>query len=138
MRFLPRTLPFILLASSAIACAQCPVNTVMVKGRVENPPRDSKVRVQLVYAKDQPGESAETTVENGTFRLPVEFLTQSSRPLLKNLKPKCDRKPLDVIIKLLEGDQERFEVTLKFAHAFTMPDPTAYTPRSEIVLKGAQ
>ena len=122
-----------LLATSALA--QCPVYTVIIKGRVEDPLRHAHVRVKLLYAKDQPGESAETTVENGSFRLPIEFLSESTRPLLRNLKPKCDRKPRTVTITLLEGDEEQNEITLDFAHAFQMTDFSAYAPKSEVVLK---
>src|SRR5664279_2372842 len=79
-----------------IAIAECPVHTLVVKGRVDHVPGDATVRVQLIYAKDAPGESAEASVENDMFTVPVEFLTQSKRPLLRNLAEKCDRKPLIV------------------------------------------
>ncbi|HVN19271.1 MAG TPA: hypothetical protein VMU05_10875, partial [Dongiaceae bacterium] len=69
----------------AIAHAQCPVDTVIVKGRVEQAPHNSRVRAQLIFGKDQPGASAEASLENGAFRLPIEFLTQSSHPILTNL-----------------------------------------------------
>lgn len=42
-------------------------------------------RVQLVYAKDMAGESGEVTIENGTFSIPIEFLTQSRRPVVNGL-----------------------------------------------------
>jgi hypothetical protein len=41
-----------------LAHAECSVNVVIVKGWVEHVPRDARVRVQLVYAKEQRGESA--------------------------------------------------------------------------------
>ena len=49
--------------------AQCPVDTVIVKGRVEHPitRSDYRVRVQLVYPKHKPGESGEVTVEDANF-----------------------------------------------------------------------
>ena len=56
-------------------------------------------------------------------------------PLLANLKPKCDRKPREVVFTLFEGDQQRDELTLDFPHDFKMTDPTAYSPQSEVVLK---
>lgn len=122
------------LLSLAAANAQCPVDSVMIKGRVENAPANARVRVQLIFDQGRPGVSADTTVENGSFRVPIEFLTQSSRPLLANLKPKCERKPKNVTIKLLAGDEERDRVTLNFPHDFKMIDLTAYTPQSEVVL----
>lgn len=130
----PRTLMLLVVATYG-AAAQCPVDTIIVKGRVENAPPDAKVQVRLVYAKDKPGESVQTTVADGNFRMSVEFLTQSSRPLLANLKPKCERKPRSVVFTLFEGDQQRDELTLDFPHDFRMTDPTAYSPQSDVVLK---
>ena len=43
MLFPARTLLFTWLAGTAIASAQCPVDTVIVKGRVENSTRDFKM-----------------------------------------------------------------------------------------------
>ena len=58
------------LAICVIARAQCPVNSVIIKGRVvENANAHSKVRVQLVYPKEKPGESGEVTVEDGAFQI---------------------------------------------------------------------
>jgi hypothetical protein len=61
------------LALCVIAPTQCPVDTVIVKGRVvENTAAaHSKVRVQLVYPKKKPGESGEVTVEDGAFQIPI-------------------------------------------------------------------
>ncbi len=133
-----RLLLLLFLATGTLVSAQCPVDTVLVKGRVENPSRNAKVRVQLIFANGQPGPAAETAPEGGALRLPIEFLTQSTRPLLRNLKPKCDRKPTSVVVKLLAGDQEVSQVTLNFPRDFNELDPTAYTPRSEVVLKSSQ
>ncbi len=138
MPFLPRTLLLFLLTTSAVAFAQCPIDTIVVKGRVENPAPGSKVRIQLFYANDQPGPSAEAEPENGKFHLPIEFLTQSTRPLLSNIKPKCNRKPRIVVIKWIERNEEHAEVTLGFPKDFKQTDPTAYTPQSEVVLKNSQ
>jgi hypothetical protein len=138
MLFPARSLLFTWLAGTAIASAQCPVDTVIVKGRVENSTRDSKVRVQLMFANDQPGPSAETAPQDGTFRLPIEFLTQSTRPLLTNLKPKCDRRPISVVIRWLAGDQEIASLTLDFKRDFKMTDFSAYMPQSDIVLKASR
>ena len=114
--------------------AQCPVNTVMIRGRVENPQPDSKVQVHLLYPK-QPGESAETNLENNTFRIPIEFLTQSGKPLFKNIHAKCDRKPSRVVVTLLSGNQQSDQISLDLMKDFDHLDATAYTLRQELVLK---
>jgi hypothetical protein len=137
MKTLTRTLLCTLLLS-APAHAQCPVHTIILKGHIDNPAPNSLVRVQLSYPKQLSGESAETTLQDGSFRLPIEFLTQSTRPFLRNLKPKCDRKPNVVIVTLLSGNQETSQITLDFPRDFTMADASAYTPSSEIVLKNTQ
>ena len=50
--------------------AQCPVDAVIVKGRVDHPiaHNDYRVRVQLVYPKHKPDEAGEVTVEDATFK----------------------------------------------------------------------
>jgi hypothetical protein len=58
----------------------CSADVGVLKGRVDHAPSNSSVRVQLVYSKDMRGESGETTVENGMFSIPIEFLTQSRGP----------------------------------------------------------
>jgi hypothetical protein len=122
-----------------LARAECRVDTVIVKGRVENAPPKAKVRVELVYAKEQVGDSGEATLENATFSIPIEFLTLSRRPVLMgNLREKCDRKPKTVVVTLVEGDQKLDSVSLDFAKDFWMADPTAYTLRSEVVLNGSR
>ena len=120
-----------------VAYAQCPVDTVMVKGRVEHPiaKNDYRVRVQLVYPKHKSGESGEVTVEGANFHIPVEFVTEQSS-LFTNLPKRCGRKPQTVVITLLIGDQTSDEVSLDFARNFRMVDASAYTVRSELVLNG--
>jgi hypothetical protein len=122
-----------------VAHEECSVDTVMVKGRVEHAPPKAKVRAELVYAKEQVGDSGETTLENETFSIPIEFLTQSRKPVLMgSLREKCDRKPKTVVITLVEGDQKLDRVSLDFAKDFRMADPTAYALRSEVVLNGSR
>jgi hypothetical protein len=124
------------LALCVIARAQCPVDTVIIKGRVvETAHAHSKVRVQLVYPKERPGESGEVTVEDGAFQIPIEFVTMQSS-ILTNLPKRCGRKPKTVVITLLENDQESDQVFLDFAKNFKMADASAYTLRSELVLNG--
>ena len=125
------------IASGLFAHASCSTDLVIVKGRVENPPRNAIVRVQLVFAKQQVGDSGEVTVENGPFTIEIPFYTQSRAPvLIGNLLEKCDRKPKTVIVTLVAGDQEYDRVSLDLAKDFKMPYPTAYTLRTEIVLHG--
>jgi len=126
------------LALCVIARAQCPVDTVIVKGRVvESGNAHSKVRVQLVYPKEKPGESGEVTVEDGSFQIPIEFVTMQSS-IFTNLPKRCGRKPKTVVITLLENDQESDQVFLDFAKNFKMADASAYTLRSEVVLNGSR
>ena len=61
---------------------------------------------------------------------------QSRRPVLTNLPEKCDRKPETVVVTLVEADQEYDHVSLDLARDFKLADPSAYAPRSEIVLHG--
>lgn len=119
----------------AFARAQCPVDTIIVKGRVENASAHSKVRVQLVYPKEKPGEAGEVTVEDGAFKIPIEFVTAQSS-IFSNLPKRCGRKPKMIVITLFENEQQSDEVDLEFPRDFRMADPSAYTLRSELVLKG--
>jgi hypothetical protein len=124
---------------SAGAFSKCSVDVVIVNGRVEHAPRKSIVRVQLVYPKQKQkmGESGEVTVEGGSFRIQIPFLTQSRAPVLNGtFLEKCDRKPKTVIVTLMEGDQEYDRVSLDLAKDFEMADPSAYALRSEILLHG--
>jgi hypothetical protein len=124
------------LIGCSTAYAECPVDTVILKGRVEHATRGAKVRVQLVYPQGVPGESGEASVDDGTFRIPIEFLTLSKRPLLRNLPEKCDRKPRAVNVTLMEGDQESKSLSLDLVRDFKLADPSAYALRSELVLEG--
>ena len=125
------------LAVPVLSHAVCPTHLVVVKGRVRNARNSDIVRVQLVYAKQQIGDSADVTVEGGSFTLQVPFYTQSRKPVLFGTwREKCDRKPETVIVTLMEGDHEEDRISLDLAKDFTMPYPSAYMLRSEIVLHG--
>ena len=130
------------LATDTFGSSWCAAEVVIVKGRVENPPRNASVRVRLFYAKkqqEQLGESGEVTVENGRFTIQIPFLTQSREAVIfASLRDKCNRKPKTVVVTLLEGDQneERDRVSLDMAKDFTKADASAYIPRSEVVLRG--
>lgn len=136
VKALSSVLAICVLSSGALAHALCSVDVVIVNGRVEHAPRNGRVRVQLVYPKEKKGELGETTMEDGSFRIQIPFLTQSSRPLLANLPEKCDRKPETVVVSLVEADHEYDHVSLDLATDFKLADPSAYAPRSEIVLHG--
>src|ERR1700739_339813 len=122
-----------ILTLCVFARAQCPVDAILVKGRVENPKPDSRVLVRLVYPKEKPGESGEVTVEDGSFQIPPEFVTAQSS-IFSTLPRRCGRKPKTVVITLLENSQQSDEVSLDFARNFKMADASAYTLRSELVL----
>jgi len=124
------------LTLSVCAHAQCPVESIVIKGRVENANPHSTVRVQLVFPKHKPGESGEVTVEDGAFQIPIEFVTQQSS-IFTNLPTRCGRKPKTVVITLLENDQQTEQVFLDFAKNFKLADPTAYALRSPVVLNAA-
>jgi hypothetical protein len=128
------------LITCAFAHAGCSVDVVMVRGRVDHPPSDAKVRVQLVYSGDVAGESGEVTVEDGRFSIPIDFLTQSRRPVVNGILEKCGRRPKTVIVTLVGSDQrhEYDRVSLDFAKDFRMADPTAYALRAELVLNGSR
>ena len=101
-------------------------------------PATPKYTSSLSLRKSNWGDSGETTIENDTFSVPIEFLTQSHKPVLMGLGEKCDRKPKTVVITLIEGDEEYDRVSLDFAKDFQIADPTAYTLRSKLVLNGPQ
>jgi hypothetical protein len=126
-----------MVALCLVAHAQCPVDTIIVKGRIEHPAAKNayRVRVQLIYPKHKPGESGEVTVEGANFQLPVEFVTAQSS-LFTNLPKRCGRKPQTVVITLLSGDQKSDELSLDFTRDFRIVDASAYASRSELVLNG--
>jgi hypothetical protein len=113
------------------------VDTIIVKGRIKNAGPDSTVQVQLVYPKAKPGESGEVTVEDGTFQIPLEFVTMQSS-LFTNLPKRCGRRPKTVDIRLMEKDREADQISLDFEKNFKMTDASAYALRSEVVLNGSR
>ena len=131
---------FLVTVISAFALSRCPVDTIIVKGRVDHAPRHASVRVQLVYPKQQIGESGEVTIVDGAFNIPIEFLTQSRRPVVNGLFEKCDRKPKTVVVTLVvrgyDQDADGDRVSLDLAHDFMMTDASAYALKSELVLNG--
>ena len=124
-------------ASGTLAYALCSVAELTVNGRVEDAPAKGSVRVQLVYANQKAAESAEATLEDGSFRIQIPFLTQSRAALLVGtFREKCDRKPKTIVVTLIEGDQEYDHVVLEMAKDFRSAEADVYALRSGIVLRG--
>jgi len=136
--------------------AQCPVNSIVIKGRVERAPRDASVRVLLVYPpdrhgkhppgtdmenNDRAGESAEAVLDGDAFTIPVEFLTNDRRTVM-NFNPACNRKPRTVVVALKRNDrsggsdEEQDRVSLDFPQDFKSDDSQHYRLRSDLVLSG--
>jgi hypothetical protein len=137
----PRAFASMLFGCAMLMCAfshaSCPVDEVIVSGRVEDAPAKASVRVQLIYSNGKPGDSAEATLDRGAFRIEIPFLTLSRAPaLIGTFREKCDRKPTTVVVALLEGEREYDRVSLNLAKDFRMVDSSAYAPRSEILLHG--
>jgi hypothetical protein len=125
------------IAPVTLSYALCSVDEVIVSGRVDHAPVESSIRVQLIYSNQKAGDSAELTLDRGSFRIEIPFLTQSRAPLLiGTFREKCDRKPETVVVSLVEGDQELDRVSLDLAKDFKKASSTAYTLRSEILLHG--
>ena len=137
-KYLNSVLIFI-LAACASAQPVCPVDEIIVKGHMDHPPSNAKVRLQLMYAKNMPGEAGDITPESDTFTLPVDFLTQSRQPIVNGSFGKCGRKPTDVIVTLLDGktDREYDRISLNFVKDFKKTDPSTYV-KFDVVLKGPQ
>lgn len=157
MLMLPRILAHS-VCFGLIACplmyGQCPVNSIVLKGRVERPPRNASVRVVLMYppdrhAKNLPGtdmqnnertgESAEAILDGDSFTIPVEFLTNDNRTEM-TFKSKCNRQPQTVVVTLKKtdnsggNDQELERISLDFPREFKSDDSKHYMLRSDLVL----
>jgi hypothetical protein len=127
------------LLASTIARAECAIDVVVVRGRVEHAPPGATVRVELVYPHKAGSDSGETTLEGTEFTVPIDFFTQSHRPgLIGEWREKCDRKPETVVVTLMGGDplQEYDRVSLKLSSDFKHTDPGAYGLKSALVLRG--
>jgi hypothetical protein len=148
----------IILSACPFTHAQCPVNSIMIKGRVEHAPRNASVRVLLLYPpdphrkhppgtdmekNDQPGESAEAILDGDAFAIPVEFLTNDRRTVTP-FNSACNRKPRTIVVTLKQdngsggSDQEQDRVSLDFPRDFKSDDSQHYTLRSDLVLNGQQ
>lgn len=133
----------VVLSVAPLTCgfghAMCPVDVVVVKGDIERAPRNPIVRAQLIYPGNLPGDSGEATFVEGSFTIPIEFLTESRKPLLVGtFREKCNRKPVTVIVTLLGGDpsQQYDRVSLSLAADFRKDDSNSYALKTQIVLKG--
>jgi len=135
-----RSLTVVLIACS-FTHAVCSVAVVTVRGRADHAPDNAIVRVQLVYPGDAVEDSGDVTVANGRFSVPIDFLTQSRKPIVNGFGEKCNRKPKTVIVTLVEAGQnhEYDRVCLDFAKDFKMADLSPYyTLKSELVLDGSR
>lgn len=142
------------LAACPLLYGQCPVNSIVIKGHVERPPRNASVRVLLLYPPDphkkyppgtdmqgydRPGESAEAILDGEAFTIPVEFLTNDSRTEISYLS-KCNRKPHRIVVTLQQSDesgnnpQELDRVSLDFPREFKSDDAQHYSLRSDLIL----
>ena len=128
------------ISSGAFLRAECSIDTIIVNGQVEHAPRKGIVKVQLIYPKDKIGESGDVTVEDGSFRIPILFFTQSRAPFLNGSIPpeKCARKPKTVVVLLIANDQEYDRVSLDMATDFKKIEPSTYALSSEILLQGPE
>jgi hypothetical protein len=136
-----RSISSVPIIACTFAYAVCSVDVVIVTGQVNHAPNNAIVRVQLVYSGDVAADSGDVTVENGRFSIPIEFLTQSRRPVVNGFLEKCNRSPKTVIVTLVESgqDHEYDRVSLDFAKDFKMADSNAYyTLKSELVLDGSR
>ncbi len=59
------TLSICAICSGAFLHAECPIDTIIVNGHVENASRKGIVKVQLIYPKGRIGESGDVTLEDG-------------------------------------------------------------------------
>lgn len=126
----------LLVMAQSFAAAVCPVDEVVVSGRVENGSPNAEVRVELIYPRNAPGEAGTITVENGKFRLPLDFLTQSRGPIINRSFEKCNRKPETVVVKLLDATETReyARISLDFSKDFKLTYARVYSVKSEVVL----
>ena len=132
------TLSICVISSGALLHAGCSIDTIIVNGKVEHAPRKGIVKVQLIYPKDKIGESGDVTVDDGSFRIPILFFTQSRAPFLNGSLPpeKCNRKPQTIVVSLIANDQEYDRLSLDLAKDFKRIELSAYALRSEILLHG--
>jgi hypothetical protein len=129
-----------IFAVCASAQSLCPVDEVIVRGRIDHLSRNADVRVQLVYAKDKPGESGDITPETERFSLPVDFLTQAREPIVNGSFGRCGRRPIRVIVTLFDDERKREYdcISLDFANDFKRIDSSTYVLKSDVLLKGPQ
>ena len=134
------TLSIYAISSDAFLRAECPIDTIIVNGHVENAPRKGIVKVQLIYPKGRIGESGDVTFEDGSFRIPILFLTQTrahAHFLNGSIPPdKCTRKPTTIVVSLIANDQEYDRVSLDMAKDFKKINSSDYALRSEVLLQG--
>jgi hypothetical protein len=126
------------ISSGAFLHAECSVGIIEVTGRVEQAPRNGRVKVQLIFPKDKIGESGDVTVENGRFRIRVPFLARTRTIYLNESIPlgKCGRKPKTIVVTLIDNEREYDRVSLEMAREFDAVGSGDYALRSGILLRG--
>jgi hypothetical protein len=72
--------------------------------------------------KNVVGESGDTTLENENFTLPLDFLTQNRRAIINGPFEKCGRRPVTVLVRLVDDSQNRTfdSLSLDFAKDFKL------------------
>ena len=142
LKALVGTLSICVTCSGVFSHAECPIDTIIVNGRVEHAPRKGIVKVQLIYPKDKIGESGDVIFEDESFRIPILFSTQSrahAHFLNDTIPPdKCTRKPTTIVVSLIANDREYDRISLDMAKDFKRIEPSTYGLRSEIVLRGPE
>ena len=78
-RFLAVMLSIGVIFAGAFLHAMCPIDEIVVSGRVEDAPVKGSVRVRLLYPNHEAGDSAEVTLERGSFRLQIPDSYAESR-----------------------------------------------------------
>ena len=95
------------------------------------------MRIELLYPRSKVGESDTLILSGSSFRSRITFLTQSRAPkLMGELFEKCDRKPNQVSVAVMIGEQPIDHVTLNVGKDFTVPYVGELATREDVVLHG--
>jgi len=125
------------VSALAFSHAVCPVDEVHIQGRVDHPPINARVRVVLIYGQHVVGESSDIAIDRNEFRLAVDFLTQSRKPIVNGSFEKCKRRPTSVIVSLIDSDTHEYDrAVFDFVRDFTRADRTVWVLRPEVLLRG--
>ena len=101
------TLSICAICSGAFLHAECPIDTIIVNGHVENASRKGIVKVQLIYPKGRIGESGDVTLEDGrsaarSYRVPGRLVCIHWRiPAICSVEQYCKCRNASRIPELL-------------------------------------